>query len=53
MHSIDLSDSDYDTFMKWIGQRCSVPRPSSRKAQELERRAYLVLKKINKRYGTK
>ena len=52
MRSIDLSNGDYATLMKWIGQRCTSPRPQGNKADEVERRAFLVFKKINRRYGT-
>lgn len=52
MRTIDLSDSDFDTLMKWIGQRSGGIRRSSLRAENLERRAILVLKKIHKRYGT-
>ena len=52
MRIIELSDSDYDTLMNWIGKRCSGSKPGTLSAQNRERRAFNVLKKIYKKYGT-
>lgn len=49
---MELSDTDFDIFIRWVRQRLARPRPHGRKADELDRRAALVLKKINRKYGT-
>ena len=52
MRSIDLSNGDFQTLMRWIGQRCANPTARGLRAENLERKATLVLRKINKKYGT-
>lgn len=52
MRTIEMSDKDYDALMKWIGRRGSGSKPGSLSAQNQERRAIIVLKKIYKKYVT-